>query len=289
LYTRDQDYPAASRTAVESSYFTTLGLKPISGRDFTNADRNGALPVVIVNRSFASKFFPNEDALGRRMRVGASKSTQPWLTIVGVVPDATAGDADNKNPEAYYVPFQQNPDRFATIIARTSGEPMAVTNGVRDLVNGLDQDAPLYFVQTLRAAIAQENWFYQVFGVLFMIFGFAALLLASIGLYAVMAFSVSQRTREVGIRMAIGAQASDVLRMILRQGLLQVTLGMAIGLVLASFVSKLLNIILFKVQPRDPTIFGSIVIVLSAVALLACVLPARRATRVDPLEALRYE
>ena len=288
-YARDQDYPAANRTAVESNYFTTLGLKPISGRGFTTADRNGALPVVLVNRSFAAKFFPNEDPLGRRLRVGASKSTNPWLTIVGVVPDATAGDADNKNPEAYYVPFQQNPDRFATIIARTSGEPMAVTNGIREMVNGLDHDVPLYFTQTLRAAIDQENWFYRVFGVLFMIFGFAALLLASIGLYAVMAFSVSQRTREMGIRMAIGAQAGDVLRMILRQGLLQVVLGMVIGLVLASFVSKLLNIILFNVQPRDPSIFGSIVLVLSAVALLACVLPARRATRVDPLEALRYE
>jgi predicted permease len=288
-YARDQDYPAANRTAILGNYFETLGLKQTSGRLFNAGDRMGALPVVIVNHSFVQKYLPNQDPIGRRLRVGGSQSREPWLTIVGVVPDATAGNPDNKEPDAYYVPFAQNPDRFMSIIARTAGEPMSVTSGVRELVSQIDSDVAMYFPETLRDAIDRETWFYNVFGVLFMIFGFAALLLASIGLYAVMAFSVSQRTREVGIRMAIGAQAGDVLRMILRQGLLQVIIGMVIGLALAAFVSKLLNIILFNVQPRDPSIFGSIVLVLSITALLACVLPARRATRVDPLEALRYE
>jgi putative ABC transport system permease protein len=288
-YARDQDYPAANRTAILGNYFETLGLKQTSGRLFNAGDRMSALPVVIVNHSFVQKYLPNQDPIGRRLRVGGSLSKGPWLTIVGVVPDATAGNPDNKEPDAYYVPFAQNPDRFMSIIARTAGEPMSVTSGVRELVSQIDSDVALYYPQTLREAIDRETWFYNVFGVLFMIFGFAALLLASIGLYAVMAFSVSQRTREVGIRMAIGAQAGDVLRMILRQGLLQVIIGMVIGLALAAFVSRLLNIILFNVQPRDPSIFGSIVLVLSSTALLACVLPARRATRVDPLEALRYE
>jgi putative ABC transport system permease protein len=288
-YAREQDQPSANRTAIGANYFETLGLKPTAGRLFNEADRMGALPVVIVNRSFVQKYFANQDPLGRRMRVGGSRSSEPWLTIVGVVPDATAGDPDNKEPDAYYVPFAQYPARFMSIIARTAAQPMTITNGVRELVNAVDSDVAMYFPQTLREAIGRETWFYNVFGVLFMIFGFAALLLASIGLYAVMAFSVSQRTREVGIRMAIGAQAGDVLRMILRQGLLQVTIGMVIGLALAAFVSNLLTIILFNVQPRDPSIFGSIVFVLSTTALLACLLPARRATRVDPLEALRYE
>jgi predicted permease len=288
-YARDQDYPSANRTAITPEYFETLQLKPAGGRLFNAGDRKGSLPVVLVNQSFVQKYFANQDPVGRRVRVGDSRSKEPWLTIVGVVPDATPGDANNENPDGFYVPFAQTNERFMSIIARTAGEPMSVANGVRDLVSELDPDVAMYFPMTLREAINRETWFYRVFGVLFMIFGFAALLLASIGLYAVMAFSVSQRTREVGIRMAIGAQAGDVLRMILRQGLLQVTIGMLIGLALAAFVSNLLSIILFNVQPRDPTIFGSIVLVLSATALLACVLPARRATRVDPLEALRYE
>jgi putative ABC transport system permease protein len=160
---------------------------------------------------------------------------------------------------------------------------------VREVVSAIDADIPTYYVRTLRQSIDEETWFYRVFGVLFMIFGFAALLLAAIGLYAVMAFSVSQRTREVGIRMAVGAQTRDVMAMIMRQGFVQVLVGMVIGLVFALAVSQLLSIILFNVQPRDPAIFAAIVFVLSATALLACFVPARRATAVDPLDALRTE
>jgi putative ABC transport system permease protein len=167
--------------------------------------------------------------MGRRIRMGDSRSTSPWLTIVGLVPDASPGElGDKEEIEAIYVPFAQSPQRFMSVIARTRGDALGVTTQVRETVASLDQDQPIYFVNTLRNAIAVETWFYRVFGVLFMIFGLVALALAAIGLYAVMAFSVSQRTREVGIRMAIGAQTRDVLQMILKQGLMQVSVGVVI-------------------------------------------------------------
>lgn len=288
-YERDQDYPNVGRIAIQPGYFQTLGLKLLEGRDLDRSDHTDGLPVAVVNRSFARKYFPEQSALGRRVRLGASQSTRPWLTIVGVVPDAMPGEVDNETPEAMYLPFAQQAQRSMSIVARTNGEPMGITASVRSAVAALNTDIPIYETRPLREAIAAETWFYRVFGVLFMIFGLIALLLAAIGLYAVMAFSVSQRTREVGIRMAIGAQARDVLGMIMRQGLVQVALGMVFGLAFALGVSRLLSIILFDVQPRDPLIFGSTVLVLGLTALLACLIPARRATAVHPLEALRYE
>ena len=288
-YERDQDYPNAPRAAVTPSYFDVLQLRAVEGRLLTSADRAGAMPVMVVSRSFVQKYFNGQSPLGKRIRLGDSRSTGDWMTIVGVVPDASAGDLEEHRQEAMYVPFDQNEQRFTSVIARTNGDPMAVTSIVREAVAAQDPDIPIYFVNTLRGAIAEQTWFYRVFGGLFMIFGFTALLLAAIGLYAVMAFSVSQRTREVGIRMAVGAEARDVMRMILRQGIVQVALGMLLGLAMAAGVSQLLSIILFDVKPRDPTIFASIVVVLSITAVLACLIPARRATTVDPLEALRYE
>jgi putative ABC transport system permease protein len=160
---------------------------------------------------------------------------------------------------------------------------------VRDAVSSLNPDIPLYWVQSLDVAIDQALWFVRVFGTMFLIFGFVALFLASIGLYAVMSFSVSRRTREVGIRMALGAQARDVVRMIFGQGLLQLGVGMTVGLALALGISRLMSVILFQVQPRDPVIFGGVAAVLAAVGLLACFVPASRATRVDPLVALRSD
>ncbi len=288
-YTRDQDYPNARWLSVTPGFFATLKLPISSGRIFTDADREGTLPVAIVNRAFVAKYFAGSDPIGRRIRTGRSKSTAPWLTIVGVVPDVFGGDNNDPKPAAYFQPFAQSHSNFAYISARSAGPPLAITSAVRDAVSSLNADIPLYWVDTLDGAIAQQMWFVRVFGTMFMIFGFVALFLASVGLYAVMAFSVSRRTREVGIRMALGAQSRDVVRMIFGQGLLQLGIGMTAGLALATGISQLLKIILFQVQPRDPAIFGGVAVTLVAVGLLACFLPARRATRVDPLVALRSE
>lgn len=212
------------------------------------------------------------------------------MTIVGIVPDVRFGELAGRNEsETILVPLAQHAQPFIWVLGRTRGNPLAVTADIRNSVWAIDRDLAFEYVNTLRGAIAVDTWFFGVFGGLFLVFGLAALALAAIGLYGVMAFSVSQRTREVAIRMAVGAQRSQVRRMILRQGVAQTAAGMLLGLALAAGVSQLLSVILFDVQARDPLIFGTVVLVLMATALLACIIPARRATRLDPLEALRHE
>ena len=288
-YLKDKDYPNANSLAVTPNFFATIKTPIVQGRAFTDADRVDALPVAIVNRAFVKKYFPNVDPIGRRIRMGGAKSTAPWSTIVGVAGDMFSGNQDNPFNPAIFQPFAQARSTFVYIAARTAGPPLAITQGVREAVATLNPDIPLYWVQPFEEAVAQSLWFVRVFGAMFMIFGFVALFLASVGLYAVMSFSVSRRTREVGIRMALGARGSDVVGMIFGQGLWQLGIGMAVGLTLALGISQLLKIVLFQVQPRDPVIFGGVAIVLIIVGLIACLVPARRATLVDPLVALRSD
>jgi len=288
-YLKDKDYPNANSLAVTPNFFATIKTPIVQGRAFTDADRVDALPVAIVNRAFVKKYFPNVDPIGRRIRMGGAKSTAPWSTIVGVAGDMFSGNQDNPFNPAIFQPFAQARSTFVYIAARTAGPPLAITQGVREAVATLNPDIPLYWVQPFEEAVAQSLWFVRVFGAMFMIFGFVALFLASVGLYAVMSFSVSRRTREVGIRMALGARGSDVVGMIFGQGLWQLGIGMAVGLTLALGISQLLKLVLFQVQPRDPVIFGGVAIVLIIVGLIACLVPARRATLVDPLVALRSD
>jgi len=199
------------------------------------------------------------------------------------------GDQQEPFSPVLFQPLAQQRSSFAYITARTVNAPMSLTAGVRAAVSSLNPDIPLYWVQTLDTAIGQQLWFVRVFGTMFVIFGGIALFLASVGLYAVMSFSVSRRIREVGIRMALGAQARNVVGMIFRQGIVQLAVGMVLGLALAFGVARLLSAILFQVQPRDPVIFGGVAAVLVAVGMLACLVPARRATLVDPLVALRAD
>jgi predicted permease len=288
-YLKDKDYPGAGSASVTPNFFSVLETPLLQGRVFNSGDRVGSLPVVIVNKAFADKFYPRDNPLGRRIRVGTSKSKQPWLTIVGVVNNTFTGDQDNPMSPVMYQPFAQSRAPFVYVSARTAGPPLSLTQGVREIVTSLNNDIPLYWVQSLDDAIGQSLWFIRVFGVMFMIFGFVALFLASVGLYAVMSFSVSRRTREVGIRMALGAQGGDVVRLIMGQGALQLLVGMTVGIAMALGISQLLKVILFQVQPRDPAIFGGVAAVLILVGAVACLVPAKRATRVDPLVALRSE
>ncbi len=288
-YLKNKDYPNASWASATPNFFAVLQTPLVQGRIFTDADRVGAPPVVIVNKAFVDKFFNGSSPIGRRLRIGGSKSTQPWLSIVGVVGNMFTGDPDHPMSPAMFQPFAQARASFVYVAARTTAAPLGITKDVRDVVKSLDPDIALYWVQSLDDAIAQSLWFVRVFGVMFMIFGFVALFLASVGLYAVMSFSVSRRTREVGIRMALGAQSGDVVGLILGQGAWQLGVGMVVGLAFALGISQLLKIILFQVQPRDPVIFGGVVAVLVAVGVIACLVPAKRATLVDPLVALRSD
>jgi putative ABC transport system permease protein len=288
-YLKDQDYPNARWLSVTPGFFNTLKVPLVSGRVFNEADRAGTPQVIVVNKAFAAKFFKNGDPIGKRIRLGGSRSTAPWSTVVGVVGDMFGGDQEEPMQPAFFRPYAQARSSFVSISARTASAPMTLTPSVREVVSSLNPDIPLYWVQTLEDATAQSLWFVRVFGTMFMIFGVVALFLASVGLYAVMSFSVSRRTREVGIRMALGAQGADVVRLIFGQGALQLGIGMTAGLALALGISQLLKIVLFQVEPRDPVVFGGVAAVLIGVGLLACFVPAKRATLVDPLVALRSD
>ena len=288
-YATERDYPEADHYRVSAGFFETFGVEARTGRAIEEGDRAGTLPVAVASEGFVAKFLPGEDAVGRRIRFGGADSEAPWLTIVGIVPDIYSGDPDEPRKPTLYSALAQGQANFASIAVATGGPPMGLTASVRDAVASLDPDIPIYWTYSMKEALARPLWFIRVFGTMFMIFGFIALFLASIGLYAVMAFSVSRRTREVGIRMALGARGADVVRMIFRQGLWQLGVGLVAGLALALGVSRLLTIILFDVQPRDPVVFGGVVAVLLTAGLLACLVPARRATRVDPLVALRAD
>jgi ABC-type antimicrobial peptide transport system permease subunit len=198
--------------------------------------------------------------------------------------------AQNEEPAGLYTPLAQSSGvRFMSIAAHTAGPPHALTPQFRAAVAAVDPDIPIYWVRTLAEAVQRENWFFRVFGAIFALLGFVALFLAAIGLYGVMSFSVSRRTREMGVRMALGAQREDVVRLIMRQGSLQLVIGIVIGLAAAWGVSTLLTGFLFGVGPRDPITFVSTVLVLVATGLAASWIPARRATRVDPVVAIRND
>lgn len=288
-YDRPTDYPSARTAVVTPGFFDTFAAPALQGRGFGTADREGSVPVAVVNRSFEQKHFPNGDAVGSRIQLGGPDSDQPWVTIVGVVRDLHMGGPQNEEPEGLYLPLAQESARFMSIAARPRGSATAVTPVVRDAVAAVDSDIPIYWARTLAEGIAMSTWFFRVFGVLFMVMGFAALFLAAIGLYGVMSFSVSRRTREMGVRMALGARADDVVRLVMRQGVIQIAIGLSIGLVMAWAVSTLLTGFLFGVSPRDPLTFGATLVVLTVTGLIAAWVPARRATRVDPLVALRYD
>ena len=288
-YAKDTDYPGSRQLIVSPGYYDALDVKVLQGRDFGSEDRTGSLPVAIVNEGFARKLFAGENPVGRRIRFGGAQSQNEWRTIVGLVPDLYVDGVENENPEAVYIPYAQSDARFMSIVARARGDVMSLTPAVRDAVASADSDIPIYFVESLEASMGKQTWFYRVFGTIFMIFGGVALFLAAIGLYAVMAFSVSNRIREFGVRMALGAQGTDVIGMVFRQGFVQIAIGLVIGIGLAAAVAGPLSILLYGVTARDPIIFGSVVLLLAATGLLACFIPARRATRVDPMVALRSE
>jgi ABC-type antimicrobial peptide transport system permease subunit len=268
-----------------------LGVDVLRGRDFDAQDTEDGERVAIVNQTFSANHFGDQSPLGRRFRAGASGSAQPWRTIVGVVPDLhMQGMDDTRSDQAgYYIPLEQADAQFMSILARGPAQPMELTEAVRDAVVSVHADTPLYFVQTLQSRIDETTWIFNIFGSLFLAFGGVALVLASIGLYGVMAFTVARRTPEVGIRLALGATRGQVLSLVMRQGLGQVVLGLALGSGVAILAARGLALVLFEVSPYDPIVFAGIALVLAGTGALATLIPARRASRADPAIALRYD
>jgi len=288
-YATDNDVPNARSYSVSPGFFETFAIKILQGRGITSTDRTDGSPVAVVNQAFADKYLGGRDILGRRIRQGGRDSKAPWMTVVGMVPTTFSGDQQEPRAPAYFVPLTQHHTNFVSLAAVTDGPPMGITPQVRSAVTALNPDLPIYWTYTMDEAMARKVWFIRVFGAMFMMFGVIALFLASIGLYAVMSFSVSRRVREMGIRMALGAQARDVIRMIFGQGVLQIAIGVVAGLAFAATLAQFLSVVLFQVAPRDPVIFSGVAVVLAFTGLAACLIPALRATAVDPLTALRSE
>ena len=294
VYNDDDDRPLVHFNTVTPGFFDLLGTQFVQGENFSAAHTLEAGRVVIVNQSLQQRFWPGESALGRQFRPELS-DTIPWMSVIGVVPDLhmegfTPAGQPGANPDGYYIPVTQRDPSFLSIAAiPVTGDPMSLAADVREAVSGLDPNLPIFNTMGLDAAINRENWFYKVFGTVFIVFGVAALFMASVGLYGVLAFSVSRRVQEMGIRMALGAASTDVLRLILRQGAFQIGIGLSIGMVMAWGVSTVVGFIMFDVDPRDPAVFATVLGTIVLVGILATWIPARRATRVDPMTALRYD
>ena len=269
-------------------YFSTMQIPVLKGRAFTEQDKSGALPVIIVNETLARKHWPGQDAVGKRMRFNAPLDRAPWMEVVGVIKDVKHELTLEVTPE-FYLPFEQDIWRSMVVVARTSVDPASVAGAIRDNVWTIDKDQPVFEVRTMQEVRSLSVGLQQFNSWMIGIFAAVALLLASIGIYGVMSFAVTQRTREIGIRMALGARKADVLKMVVGNGMKLAFLGLAIGLVASWLLTRFISTLLFGVEPTDPLTFSAVSVCLLVAALLACYLPARRATKVDPLEALRYE
>jgi putative ABC transport system permease protein len=292
-YPQDSDYPLAREGIVTAGYFETFQTPLLNGREFRMTDVSTSQPVAIINESFARVHFPNLDPMGRKMRrVIAASPKEPWLTIVGVVPDMLMEGIGNNNasPVGYYIPIAQSDvGNGVRVAVRTRGEPGGMTSLMRAAVASLDSDLAIYEVSTMRWVIDRQTWFYTIFGTFFMAFGICALLLAGAGLYGVMSFAVTQRTREMGVRSALGARSGQLIFLVMRKSVVQLLIGLVLGLGLAMLVSGALQPVLYHVDPRDVAVFVAVTLTLTVAALIASFLPARRVTKIAPVLALATE
>ena len=281
--------PSINHAVVTPNYFHTMGIALREGRDFTDADAAGAMRVTIVDERLARQYWPGASPLGKRIRFGPPESNEPWHTIIGVAGAVRNEGLDRESRHSIYVPYLQIPVRGMAVAVRTSGDPGSLAEAVRREVLALDKDQPVTNVMTMDEIISRSVWQPRFYTILFGIFAALALVLAAVGIYGVMSYAVTQRTQEIGIRMALGARAVDVLKLIIRNGMTLITIGVVIGLGGALALTRLLTTLLFGIKPTDTLTFVAVSAVLIFVALLACYLPARRATKVDALVALRYE
>jgi putative ABC transport system permease protein len=283
-----QELEANIRT-VSDDYFRTLGVPLISGRMFDASDKAAGQQVVIIGKTMADRMFAGRDPLGRRLKYAGVEA--PPISIVGVVADVKITGLDQETRPLIYYPFRQNSSTFANLVVRTSSDPASLAGSIRNEIRSLEPAVAIFNVQAMPELIANSPAaFMRRFpATLIGVFAGLALLLSSIGIYGVVSYSVSQQTHYIGVRMALGARASDILKLILKQGLIIALAGIAIGSVGAFILMRLLQSLLFEVRANDTSTYAVVAVALFVIALLACYLPARRATQVDPLVALRYE
>ena len=288
----DMNLPFALYRAISPDYFRATGIPLQRGRFFDAHDAPGSLPIVVVNRKLAEQFWPGQEAIGKRLKVGPVDSPNAWATVVGVVGDVRQNGFYGEQQYELYAPNAQERRSWLAprdLVVRTSGDPRSIAGAVRQAVWAVDKDQPVSNVRTMNevfaAAISRER--FQM--LLLALFATLALILACVGLYGVISYGVAQRTHEIGVRMALGAQSSDVLRLVIRQGMVLTVVGLVLGTIAALAATRVMTDLLYGVTATDAITFISVAALLVLVALLACYLPARRATKVDPLIALRYE
>jgi putative ABC transport system permease protein len=283
------EQPSAINQSISADYFHALHLPLRTGRSFSDKDGKDTQLVAIVSRTFANQYFPGENPIGKHIKVGLPSTDSPWLTIVGIAADLRLNPFDKFLRPAMYRPYRQHAARSFDILLRTSGDPKQLAAAARAQVFAIDPDQPVYASKTLEELFNDQLAGFRFLAVLMDIFGLVALFLASIGVYAVMAYSVNERTHEIGVRMALGASFANVVWMVLRRGLTLTGTGLLIGLPVTVGVARLLADIIFGVSEYDPAMFIMGIVVLAGAAALACYIPARRATRVDPIATLRTE
>jgi putative ABC transport system permease protein len=274
---------------VQPNYFQTMGMQLLMGRTFTAQDGRDSPRVAIVNETFVKRYFPNDDPVGKRFTFGRPGPNTRWTTIVGVVRDTKRQGLDQPVRIESWMPIAQRPAGSMEVVLRTTGDPLALSNAVREAVWSLDRNLPIPTIQTVEHILSQRVAQQRLNMLLLVLFASIALILAAVGIYGVMSYAVTQRTNEIGIRMALGAQARDVLRMVIWRGMALALIGVALGLAAALALTRVMKNLLFDVSTTDPVTFAAIPVLLTGVAFIACWIPARRATKVDPLDALRYE
>jgi putative ABC transport system permease protein len=283
--------PSTDIARVSPDYFAAMGVPLLRGRVFTDQDREGSLPVCIVDESMASAYWPGEDPIGRRIRLGGPhpENDSPWMEVVGVVAHVKNYGVDQDSRVETYVPVLQNPLGWLSLVVRAWGEPTSLTAAIRQAVRSVDPEVPVYNVRTMEEILSNAVAGRRLSVMLLSLFAALALCLAAIGVYGVMSYSVTQRTHEIGIRMALGAQRRDVLTLVVREGMSLAAIGLLVGLLASAGLTRLIQSLLFRVSVTDPATFVGIPILLAAVACLASLVPARRAASVDPVVSLRYE
>jgi putative ABC transport system permease protein len=297
--------PMINHCVISPDYFRTMGIPLLKGRDFDERDisppkvpqltvRGEPVPgaatgVTIIDERLAREYWPDQDPIGKRIRFGPPEDNEPWHTIVGVVGEVKHERLDASTRKSVYLPHAQVSIGGSRLAIKTTGKPESLIGAVRNQVRELDPDLPVTRIMTMNEVVARSVWQQRLYTVLFGAFASVALILATVGIYGVMSYAVTQRTREIGLRMALGAQRTDVLKLVVGQGVVVTAIGLGVGLAAAVGLTRLMSSLLFGVTATDPITFAAVSVLLAGVALGACLVPARRAAKVDPMIALRYE
>ncbi len=281
--------PTASVVVQSPGYLETIGLPLLSGRDFNATDGDTGRETVMVTEDFVRRHWPDRTPIGKRFRFHSDGKPGPWLSVIGVAANVVHRTDQAIPDPVLFVPYRQERGAWMGLIARIPQNPTGATSALREVVRSLDQDLPLFDVRTLAAAVERNRWYLRVFGMIFGVFAFISLVIASVGLYAVIAHATSRRTREIGVRMALGASSRRILGLVLRRGMKQLTAGLALGLAAAVPAARLMATLPFHSSSSDTILLAAVSVVLAAAGLFACWLPARRAASLNPISAIRHE